>query len=381
MKTLLFLLITSVVSAHVSAQFSENFDQNTTGLSSNCWVLNQINYSTTSGDVINGTGSAYSNPPTSGSGERTIATPFLNVTSTSFSVSFKYKTSSKIAGQATRTIDIGISDRNGVFTSLQVITMDKNTSTSVLSHNATYSIPSTGVYRLELRIGGATGDGNSRIIFDDLNINASAFYGPVIHCNPAATAVNDTYASEIISDVSDNVLSNDQFPADNEIYTVALVAAPAQGTLVLNANGTFTYTPAEGYTGGTITFTYSVTDNGYAPSTSNVATVTINYSPLLMLAIRNTAARSNKNPLQAGLNIKQNPVSTNLNIVYTATSKANSSISVYSISGVIIYKETRMLNKGENNVSINLATVPSGTYVVMFNNAEGKTSAKFIKRG
>ncbi len=114
------------------------------------------------------------------------------MTSTSLSVSFKYKTSSKISGQATRTIDIGLLDRNGVFTSLQIITMDKNTSTAVLTHNATYTIPSTGVYRLDLRIGGATGDGNSRVIFDDLSVSASAYYGPVNHCNPAAIAVNNT---------------------------------------------------------------------------------------------------------------------------------------------------------------------------------------------
>ena len=73
MKTIIIFLTASMLLVNsVFAQFSENFDQNTTTLSGNCWVLNQINYSTTSGDVINGTGSAYTNPPTSGSGERTI---------------------------------------------------------------------------------------------------------------------------------------------------------------------------------------------------------------------------------------------------------------------------------------------------------------------
>src|SRR5687768_1924783 len=136
MKTLISLLpVLLLWNFSVNGQFSENFDQNITGLSSNCWVLNQINYSTTSSDVINGTGSAYTNPPTSGSSDRSLSTPFLNMSSTSLSVSFLYKTSSKIAGNATRTIDIGIVDRNGVFTSLQVLTMDKNSSTSVLAHN------------------------------------------------------------------------------------------------------------------------------------------------------------------------------------------------------------------------------------------------------
>ncbi len=68
MKTLTLILTASILmSNNVLAQFSENFDQNITGLSSNCWMLEQINYTTTSSDVINGTGSAYTNPPTSGS--------------------------------------------------------------------------------------------------------------------------------------------------------------------------------------------------------------------------------------------------------------------------------------------------------------------------
>lgn len=383
MRTLLYLVVAMLMALNTSAQFSENFDQNITGLSSNCWVINQVDYSTTSSDVINGTGSAYTNPPTSGSGERTLATPFLNVTSTSLSVSFKYKTSSKIAGQATRTINIGISDRNGVFTSLQVITLDKNSPTTVLTHNANYTIASTGVYRLELRIGGGTGDGNSRVIFDDLNVSASAYYGPTIHCNPAASAINDTYSSQTISDVSGNVLTNDQFPADNETYSAILVTPPAQGTLVLNANGTFTYTPALGYTGGTITFTYNVVDNGYAPATSNIATVTINYSMLSMLPIRNTVARNNdKSKVSTdNLNIRQNPVVTNLNMVFTAVAKQNSTITVYTVSGAVVYHENRLMNKGDNNININLSNVGAGTYVVMVNNTKGRISTKFVKRG
>lgn len=377
------LTVILLVSINASAQFSENFDQDITSLSSNCWVINQVNYSTTAGNVINGTGSAYTNPPTSGSGERTLATPFLKMTSTTLSVSFKYKVSSKIAGQSTRTINIGISDRNGVFTSLQIITLDKNSPTTVFTHNATYTIASTGVYRLELRIGGATGDGNSRVIFDDLNVSAPAYYGPAIHCNPAANAVNDTYSSETISNVSGNVLQNDQFPADNETYTAVLVTPPTQGTLVLNADGTFTYTPALGYTGGTITFTYNVVDNGYAPATSNTATVTINYSMLVIMPLRSPVARNNNRTeiLDNNLNIRQNPVSANLNMVFTADAKLNSTISVYTVSGAIIYQENRLMNKGENNISINLSAISQGMYIVTVDNSKGRLSGKFLKRG
>ncbi len=79
---------------------------------------------------------------------------------------------------------------------------------------------------------------------------------------------------------------NDQFPADNETYTATLVSGPTSGTLVFNADGTYTYTPASTFTGGTISFTYNVKDNGYAPSTSNIATVTLNYAMLMFLPVK-----------------------------------------------------------------------------------------------
>src|SRR4029078_4647406 len=132
-----------------------------------CWSYTNVNHTTTAGEVITGTGSAYTNPPTSSSGIRSITSPYLNVNSTSLTISFKYKTSSKINGNATRTIEIVLVPKTGSAISLQTLTMDNNTSTSVLTHNVTYTLATTGVYRLQLRIGGATGDGNSRVIFDD----------------------------------------------------------------------------------------------------------------------------------------------------------------------------------------------------------------------
>ena len=284
MKTLLSFIASVLFINSVNAQFSENFDQNITNLPANCWSYSNVNYSTTSQDVINGTGSAYTNPPTSGSGIHSITTPYLNVNSTSLTVSFKYKVSSKINGNSTRTIELVLVPLSGPVISLQTITMDNNTPTTVQTLNSTYTLSTTGVYRLELRIGGATGDGNSRVIFDDLYTSASAHYATF--CNPAASAVNDSYSSNTISNVSGNVLTNDIFPADNETYSAVLVSAPTEGTLVLNADGTFTYTPIAGYTGGTIVFSYQVVDNGYAPSTSNIATVSINYAAPALLPIK-----------------------------------------------------------------------------------------------
>ncbi|MBO9571091.1 MAG: T9SS type A sorting domain-containing protein, partial [Chitinophagaceae bacterium] len=238
----------------------------------------------------------------------------------------------------------------------------------------------------ELRIGGATGDGNSRVIFDDLSVSASAFYGPTYHCNPAATAVDDTDSLNTISVASGSVLANDQFPGDNETYTPTLITPPTVGTLVFNNNGTYSYTPPAGYTGGTITFTYSVTDNGYAPATSNIATVTIKYASLMMLAINNNRptysrnTNTNNNTENMEINIRQNPVSSTLQFAFTTLTKQQTLVSIYSMTGALVHQENKSSSKGKNMVNVNVQSLPKGMYVVMLSGWNVKEAAKFIKQ-
>ncbi|SIN79215.1 VCBS repeat-containing protein [Singulisphaera sp. GP187] len=73
--------------------------------------------------------------------------------------------------------------------------------------------------------------------------------------------------------IPSGVLLNDS-DADGDLLTAVLVATVQHGTLALNANGTFTYTPNAGYT-GTDTFTYQASDGLQA---SGVATVTLTVS-------------------------------------------------------------------------------------------------------
>src|SRR5688500_7970449 len=128
MKQIFTLLFLAIVT-QASAQFTENFEGQITSLTSNCWTAEQVNYSGSSQDVISGSGSAYTNPPTSGSGERTLSTPYLDMLSSTITISFKYKVSSKINGNSTRAIRIGILDTNNVFTQFDLVTMNSSTAT------------------------------------------------------------------------------------------------------------------------------------------------------------------------------------------------------------------------------------------------------------
>ncbi|MER3470518.1 MAG: hypothetical protein C4330_04090 [Chitinophagaceae bacterium] len=189
---------------------------------------------------------------------------------------FNYRLNKKIKNGSSRTIEIGTTDRNGNFSLVQSIVLDKNTPTTVQSFFSPLAL-STGVQRFTIRVTIAGDDNKSYLVFDDLSItSASQHYSN--GCNTAPTASNTAFnavkATAYSGDLSS--LASDADPG--ETLTFSVVDAPtARGTLVLNSNGTFTFTPAGGFIGGAVTFTYKVTDNGYDPLSSNKYTVTINY--------------------------------------------------------------------------------------------------------
>src|SRR5205085_1358964 len=90
--------------------------------------------------------------------------------------------------------------------------------------------------------------------------------------NHAPVAVNDSYTTPEdtpLTIAAPGVLGNDT-DADSNPLTAIQVAAPANGTLTLNANGSFTYTPTANFNGSD-SFTYKANDGTL---NSNTATVT-----------------------------------------------------------------------------------------------------------
>jgi len=90
--------------------------------------------------------------------------------------------------------------------------------------------------------------------------------------NDAPVAVHNTFTTLMDSPVSGNLLDNDSDPEGNTLsLSTSPVSGPLQGTVTLNAAGTFTYTPNAGFT-GLDQFEYEVCDNGspIACTTENV---------------------------------------------------------------------------------------------------------------
>ncbi|MFO0891756.1 MAG: cadherin-like domain-containing protein [Isosphaeraceae bacterium] len=104
--------------------------------------------------------------------------------------------------------------------------------------------------------------------------NATLFAVGKLATNNAPKAVDDAYLavrdSALTVGASTGVLDNDT-DIDGDTLAAALAGQPAHGTVTLNANGSFTYTPEAGYVGED-SFTYRNSDGTL---TSNVATVRI----------------------------------------------------------------------------------------------------------
>jgi VCBS repeat-containing protein len=105
------------------------------------------------------------------------------------------------------------------------------------------------------------------------NSNLATVNITIAPVNNAPLAVDDSYNTQVnlaLVVVGPGVLLNDT-DLDDDPLTAWLDSGPAHGTLNLNADGSFTYTPATGFI-GVDTFTYHANDG---LDDSNIATVQI----------------------------------------------------------------------------------------------------------
>jgi VCBS repeat-containing protein len=100
-----------------------------------------------------------------------------------------------------------------------------------------------------------------------------------INVNSAPSAVSDSYSvnedTELTVNAADGVLKNDSDP-ESDTLTAAVVMQPSHGTLTLNADGSFSYTPEADYAGSDA-FSYKASDG---LSESVEATVVITIAPV-----------------------------------------------------------------------------------------------------
>ena len=116
----------------------------------------------------------------------------------------------------------------------------------------------------------------------------------VTSTNTAPIAINDINTTLIGEPATGNVLTNDiDLEGGNLTVSTTPVVNPSNGTVTINTDGTYTYTPNPGFE-GTETFGYEVCDDG-TPALCDTAYVTINVFNVTPVPTNNTPVANNDN--------------------------------------------------------------------------------------
>jgi VCBS repeat-containing protein len=142
--------------------------------------------------------------------------------------------------------------------------------TGSTGQNPSHSYPAGKTYHVKLTV--TDNDGSEKSVQHDVTVTAPP--------NQAPTATPDSYTMfrsqslNLQTDGSNGLLSNDHDP-ENDNMAVDSHTEPSHGTLVLNDNGTFTYTVTDD-AATSDGFTYAVKDENGAVGNSTDVTITIN---------------------------------------------------------------------------------------------------------
>jgi hypothetical protein len=256
-------------------------------LQGNCWFfadfdVNRGGWSPNmegDGAMVSGTGASAT--------EMTgIYTPLLDINDNT-SISFSYKFNQPVDNR--RWLKIYATDAsNKVQFLLDSLELTGSNNTTVYTYRKTLSAQAAGQYKLYINYQGISG--SERIAIDQLVINAPAHYQST--CNTSPLALKDKFFGTASHTANGNVLSNDSDP-DHETLTAYLLAESPDGTVELKKDGSFAFTPKEGFTGNSTHFAYKVCDNGYPALCSITTTATIRFPSRSSLASFQAMYRKN----------------------------------------------------------------------------------------
>ncbi|GAA4212602.1 hypothetical protein GCM10022289_43680 [Pedobacter jeongneungensis] len=253
-----------------------------------------------------------------------------------------------IAG--TTTVNIGATNPNVTFTATAgtapfVFTYNINGGTNATLNSATatatvaQSTAAPGIFTYNL-VSVSDANGCSRAIGQSATITVKP------------TGVNDNFSTSINTLKNLDVKANDGAAVSGA--TVNIVTAPANGTAIVQANGTVNYTPANGFK-GTNTFTYTLNINGV---TSDPVTVTITVANGAILAQNDTG---NQNGTAGGTAITSVLTNDTYNGIANSATAANVTITQNTNNSA--GKVTLNTTTGEVTVA---AGTPVGTYTINY---------------
>jgi hypothetical protein len=367
----LFALAIILLSSRCLAQVNEHFDNDSSTLAADCWQFPAMKFTKTPGPssayIINDAGSIYSEPPVSGDSVRIIRTPLLDVGST-IDISFVYKLSNNLTGQATRTISLDLTDVNGVVVQhLIMINMSSsvNNNTSATLYSLNFAVMTPGAYRLAITLSGSTGNGSVRLSLDDLAINA-----PVIGC-----FANFPLAVKLVSfqgNLNNGKVNLQWTVASNEINHRFEVERSNDGK-TFTAKGALAATTkygTESYSFGE----YVNSEKVYYRLKMYDKNLEVTYSKILTFQ---TKATNTETPIR----ILSNPATDKLTLSFSSATSQSVEIKIYDMSGRVQMNQRMNAYPGSNLISLPInEKIIAGMYVVEVNTGSERLTAKLIKR-
>ncbi len=161
-----------------------------------------------------------------------------------------------------------------------------------------YTIDNTNPSVVLLRAGQSMTETYTYTISDGKGGFATSTLTITINGRDDLVAANDSATTNEDTPVTASVAGNDSTMSGGTL-TYAKVSNPSHGTVVVNADGSYTYTPATNYS-GTDSFTYTVTDAASGESLTRTVNLTVN--PVVDLVAANDRATTYEDtPLTASV--------------------------------------------------------------------------------
>ncbi|WP_425654317.1 tandem-95 repeat protein [Vibrio campbellii] len=171
----------------------------------------------------------------------------------------------------------------------------------------------------------------------------------VVDFTVAAVADIVSDSADIVEDTPTklDVLGNDNFEGDAPVVTVEAGHEPTNGTVVVNNDGTITYTPNQDYNGPD-QFTYTVTSGGVTETTTVTLNVTpVNDKPVVENTIAEQSLEEDFTPYTIDLNDAFSDVD-NADGELTFSVSGNSNIQVSIVDGIATITPTADWNGSES---------------------------------
>ncbi|MEY3324683.1 MAG: hypothetical protein RLZ11_997, partial [Bacteroidota bacterium] len=188
--------------------------------------------------------------------------------------------------------------------------------------------------------------------------------------NDAQTTLEDTPVSGNVltndTDIDGNALTVTQFVINGQTYTAGTTATiPGVGTLVINANGTYTFTPAPNYNGPVPPVTYTVSDGQGATDTAvlSLSITPVNDAPV---AVNDTQTTLEDTPVSGNVltndtDVDGNPLTVTQFVVNGIGYPAGTTATIPGVGTVVINTNGTYTFTPAPNYN---GTVPPITYTV-----------------